>query len=181
MAGNEGTIKTTSGDLDLPLQWQRYRRGNGLVWPDLCFRKISLVSVGHTWGLRKSGAGETQMEAVTTAGWAVNAAWAGASRRTGEKTQGQQCLWWDEAALAIVVWQGWRKQREILLSREHYASRGCWGKPPGCWVYLWVRRPFVKLKGLFSPPLTKFPLYSSCCALLWNKSPRVPEQALRAT
>ena len=66
----------------------------------------------------------------------------------------------------VAVPRGWRKRRKILLSGEHYASGGCWGKPPGCGVYLWVRRPFVKLKGLFSPPLTKFPFHWSSCVLL---------------
>lgn len=111
MAGNQGTIKTP-GNLHLLLQWQKYRQGNGIVWPDLCFRKISLVSVGHTWGLRKPGAGETQMEAVTRAGWAMIAAWAGDSRWTGEKSQAQQCLWGDEVALAGSCVAGMKEAEE---------------------------------------------------------------------
>lgn len=179
MAGNQGTIKTP-GNLHLLLQWQKYRQGNGMVWPDLCFRKISLVSVGHTWGLRKPGAGETQMEAVTRAGWAMIAAWAGDSKGTGEKSQAQQCLCGDEAALAGSCVAGMKEAEENPSEPGALCLRGCWGKPPGCWVYLWVRRPFVKLKGLFSPALTKFPVYWSSCALLRNKRPCIPEEALHA-
>ena len=40
------------------------------------------------------------MESGTAAGWAMNAAWAGDGKWTGEKTQGRQCLCGDEVALA---------------------------------------------------------------------------------
>ena len=58
-AGNQGAVKTASGNLHLFLRWHRYRQGSGMAWPGLCLRMISLVSVGHTWGPRKPGGGET--------------------------------------------------------------------------------------------------------------------------
>ena len=155
MAGNQGTIKTTSGNLHLLLQWQRYRQGNGMVWPDLCFRKISLVSVGHIWGLRKPGAVETHMEAVTTAGWAMNAAWAGDSRWTAEKTQAQQCLWGDEAALAGSCAAGMKEAEEnpsepgaLCLRRVLRKATWVWGVSVG-------QETFCETKGTIFSPLDK--------------------------